>query len=206
MVSVYNLKPKFQQLLAPFLTFLAERGFTPNAVTLLALIGSVIVGIIIRQTGQRLTMLVIMPIWLVVRMALNAIDGMMARNYNLGTPIGRILNELGDVLSDLALYLPLGFIIPESLGAITVFCFGAILTEFCGVMGYALNVSRHYEGPMGKSDRAFLIGVLSLATVFRTDLQLYWPWIIGLAAVLTAWTCFNRIRGILSERSEAPKW
>lgn len=111
-------------------------------------------------------------------------------------------NELGDVLSDLALYLPLGYVAPESFPVVILFAIGAVLTEFCGVLGYALGVNRHYEGPMGKSDRAFLVGALALATVCRKGLKLYWSWVLMVAAVLTVWTCLNRVKAILKERRE----
>ncbi|NLY76350.1 MAG: CDP-alcohol phosphatidyltransferase family protein [Firmicutes bacterium] len=202
MISVYNLKPKFQRLLTPLLDFLVKRGFTPNLVTLIALFGSIAVGTVIWLTRERTSWLLILPVWLFVRMALNAIDGMMARKYNMGTALGCILNELGDVLSDLALYLPLGYMVPESMAAVVLFVIGAILTEFCGVMGYALAVKRHYEGPMGKSDRAFLVGGLSIATFLWDGVKIYWSWILMVAAVLTVWTCFNRIKAILNEAKE----
>lgn len=202
MVSVYNLKPKFQQLLTPFLDFLVKRRFTPNLITLIALAGSIAVGAVIWLTRGRTSWLLILPVWLFLRMALNAIDGMMARKYNMTTALGCILNELGDVLSDLALYLPLSNIVPESMAAVVLFVIGAVLTEFCGVLGYALAVKRHYEGPMGKSDRAFLVGALTLATVCWSSLKLYWSWVLMFAAVLTVWTCFNRVKAILNEVKE----
>ncbi|NLW48309.1 MAG: CDP-alcohol phosphatidyltransferase family protein [Firmicutes bacterium] len=205
MVSVYDLKPKFQQLLAPLLELLIKRKFTPNSITLLALSGSILVGAVIWLTRQQPSWLIIVPVWLFIRMALNAIDGMMARKYDLGTPLGCILNELGDVLSDLALYLPLGFVMMESLGIVVLFCIGAILTEFCGVLGYALGVKRHYEGPMGKSDRAFLVGALTLATVFWNGLKAYWQWIFLIAAIFTVWTCHNRIKAILKDTKEGQR-
>lgn len=202
MISVYDLKPKFQQMLTPFLDFLVRRQFTPNIITLLALAGSLLVGTIIWLTRGNPGWLLILPVWLFLRMALNAIDGMMARQYNMGTPLGCILNELGDVLSDLAIYLPLGFVAPESFPMVILFGIGAVLTEFCGILGYALAVRRHYEGPMGKSDRAFLIGVLSLATVFWDGVKMFWSWVFLNAMFLTIWTCFNRINGILKETKE----
>lgn len=202
MISVYNLKPKFQQLLWPLLEFLVKRRFTPNVITILALFGSISVGAVIWWTGGESHWLMVMPVWLFLRMALNAIDGMMARKYDMATALGCILNELGDVLSDLALYLPLGYIVPESMAAVVLFVIGAVLTEFCGVLGYALAVKRHYEGPMGKSDRAFFVGALTLATVCWSSLKLYWSWVLMFAAVLTVWTCFNRVKAILNEAKE----
>lgn len=44
-----------------------------------------------------------------IRMALNALDGMLARECNQQTRLGAILNETGDVISDIALYLPFYF-------------------------------------------------------------------------------------------------
>lgn len=202
MASIYDLKPKFQQLLWPFLEFLVKRRFTPNVITILALFGSILVGAVIGLTGGEAHWLLVMPVWLFLRMALNAIDGMMARKYNMGTALGRILNELGDILSDLALYFPLGYVAPESMAAVVLFIIGAVLTEFCGVLGYALAVKRHYEGPMGKSDRAFLVGALTLATAYWGGLKFYWSWVLMIAAILTGWTCFNRVRAILKETKE----
>lgn len=202
MISVYDLKPKFQQMLTPLLDFLVKRQFTPNIITLIALAGSFLVGIIIWLTRGNPVWLLILPVWLFLRMALNAIDGMMARKYNMGTALGCILNELGDVLSDLALYLPLGLVVTESFSMVLLFSIGAVLTEFCGVLGYALAVKRHYEGPMGKSDRAFLVGVLSMITIFWNEVKMYWSWVFLIAMFLTIWTCFNRINGILKETKE----
>jgi phosphatidylglycerophosphate synthase len=201
MISIYELKPKLQQLLQPVLALLIKRSFTPNAITILALAGSILVGIIL-LLWQRPGGLLLLPLWLLIRMALNTIDGMMARQYNMGTPLGCILNELGDVLSDGALYLPLGFIVPESFGVVILFCFGAVMTEFCGVLGHVLAVKRHYEGPMGKSGRAFLIGVLALITVFWGGITIYWKVVFFGAALLTVWTCVNRLRGILKDVTE----
>ena len=43
-------------------------------------------------------------------MALNAIDGMLAREFNQKSRLGGYLNEITDVVSDAALYLPFAFI------------------------------------------------------------------------------------------------
>ena len=50
-----------------------------------------------------------------------------------------VLNELGDVLSDLGLYLPLAWVAPPAATAVIAFCFGAVLTEFSGVLSQALG-------------------------------------------------------------------
>src|SRR5262244_2364032 len=111
MPSIYGLKPKFQALLRPIVNWFARIGVTANQVTIAALLLSLTAGHVIHfQHGGR--SLLLLPAVLFVRMALNAMDGMLAREHNQKTPLGAILNELGDVLSDAALYLPLAFFLP----------------------------------------------------------------------------------------------
>ena len=51
---------------------------------------------------------------------------------------------------------------------------------------------------MGKSDRAFLVGALALATFVVPSLYKVWPWVFWLAAALTVVTCVRRCRSALS--------
>ncbi len=199
MPSVYDLKPKFQALLRPLMRRIADLGLTPNAVTLVAIVGSIAVGAAVSFAKSRTVLLLLLPAWLFVRMALNAIDGMMARELGMSTQFGAVLNELGDAISDLGLYLPLAFVSEPAQWSIIAFSIGAILTEFSGVLGRALGASRHYEGPMGKSDRAFVVGALGLLTFLVPTVIKAWPWVFAGAAVLTAVTCLNRVSQALKE-------
>jgi phosphatidylglycerophosphate synthase len=199
MPSIYDLKPRFQNLLRPAMLGLAKARFTPNVVTGIAVVGSVIVGAALSQAGHQPALLLLLPVWLFARMALNAIDGMMARELNMASNLGAVLNELGDATSDLGLYLPLAFVHTQSRWPVIAFSIGAVLTEFCGVLGRALGASRHYEGPMGKSDRAFIVGALGLITFLVPGAFEVWPWVFGVAALLTVATCLNRVSKALLE-------
>jgi len=199
MPSVYDLKPKFQRLLRPAMNALARAGLTPNVVTVAAILGSIVVGAVVSQSATKPALLLLLPAWLFIRMALNAIDGMMARELGMSTQLGAVLNELGDAISDLGLYLPLSFVYGPARWAVVAFSIGAVLTEFSGVLGRALGASRHYEGPMGKSDRAFVVGALGLATFLYPIVRTAWPWIFAVAALLTLLTCFNRVSRALEE-------
>lgn len=166
---------------------MAAVGISPNVVTIAAIAGSGLAAFVSLRYG-----LLVLPVWLFSRMALNAIDGMMARELNQSTKLGAILNELGDVLSDIFLYLPLALL--SAPLAIGLFVIGGVLTEFCGVLQQALTAKRRYEGPMGKSDRAFAIGLLAIVTTFVPDVLDYWHWIFGALTALTAVTCVNRLK------------
>ena len=199
MPSVYDLKPRFQELLRPTMRALARAGVTPNAVTVTAVFGSIIAGVAVSFAGGRQPLLLLLPLWLFFRMALNAIDGMMARELNMSSDLGGVLNELGDAVSDLGLYLPLAFVYQPAQWPVIAFSIGAVLTEFCGVLGRALGATRHYEGPMGKSDRAFIVGALGLVTFLLPAVLNAWPWIFAIGALLTAATCLNRLTRALKE-------
>ena len=199
MPSVYDLKPRFQNLLRPLMRRLAAVGLTPNAVTLLAIVGSIAVGAAVSQAGKRPVLLLLLPAWLFARMALNAIDGMMARELSMASNLGAVLNEFGDAVSDLGLYLPLAFVDAQAQWPIIAFAIGAVLTEFCGVTARALGASRRYDGPMGKSDRAFIVGALALITFITPRFLTVWPWLFAAAALLTVFTCCNRLAKALAE-------
>jgi CDP-diacylglycerol--glycerol-3-phosphate 3-phosphatidyltransferase len=199
--SVYDLKPRFQALLRPAMHALARAGVTPNAITAAALLGSIAVGGAIAATEVR-WILAALPAWLLVRMALNALDGMMARELGQATQLGAVLNEVGDVVSDLALYLPFALRAPEAALPVVLFASAAVLTEFCGVLGQALGGSRRYDGPMGKSDRALVLGAYALALAFHAPAATAAPWLFDALAAFALLTCWNRLTRTLAELRE----
>jgi phosphatidylglycerophosphate synthase len=197
--SVYDLKPAFQGLLRPLVAALVGAGITPNHLTLAALVGSFAVGGALLAARDHPAVLLLLPAWLLARMALNAMDGMAAREHGRTTRLGGFLNEVGDVLSDVALYLPLARLDASLLWPGVSFVLGAVLTEFCGVLAASLDSRREYQGPMGKSDRALLIGVLGLIAGLAPATLAWWPPVLWVAFALTLLTCRNRIAAALRD-------
>ena len=198
-MSIYDLKPKFQNLLRPLVIKLEQRGVTANQVTLTACAISVILGLILTALSEYHSLFILIPIWLFVRMALNAIDGMLAREFNQKSRLGGYLNEITDVVSDAALYLPFAFISPFDALQIGLIIWLSALTEFCGVLGQVQGKNRRYDGPLGKSDRAFLFGVLGLVYVFVPVLPDFLYWLVWIAIILLIATCVKRVKSGLAE-------
>ena len=198
-MSIYDLKPKFQNLLRPLVIKLEQRGVTANQVTLTACAISVILGLILTALSEYHWLFVLIPIWLFVRMALNAIDGMLAREFNQKSRLGGYLNEITDVVSDAALYLPFAFISPFDALQIGLIIWLSALTEFCGVLGQVQGKTRRYDGPLGKSDRAFLFGVLGLVYVFVPTLPDFLYWLLWVVIILLIVTCVKRVKSGLAE-------
>jgi len=198
-MSIYDLKPKFQNLLRPLVIKLEQRGVTANQVTLTACAISVILGLILTALSGYHWLFILIPIWLFVRMALNAIDGMLAREFNQKSRLGGYLNEITDVVSDAALYLPFAFVHPFDTLQIGLIIWLSALTEFCGVLGQVQGKTRRYDGPLGKSDRAFLFGVLGLVYVFVPTLPDFLYWLLWIAIILLIVTCVKRVKSGLAE-------
>ena len=189
-MTIYDLKPKFQQLLQPIVIKFYKMGFTPNHITLLALILSFIVGFFIFFTNGASWILFILPLFLFIRMALNAIDGILAKKYKMQSDVGAILNEMGDILSDIALYLPFAVIEGVDSVLIVFIVLLAIITETIGILSWAVKGVRRYDGPMGKSDRAFVFGFIPLFLAFGIstkiwlDIMLYLIFALSLLTML----------------------
>jgi CDP-diacylglycerol--glycerol-3-phosphate 3-phosphatidyltransferase len=186
MPSIYALKPRFQSLLRPLVRWLAGIGVRANGVTIFATCFSVAVGAVLALNPKQSPLWLILPVALLVRMALNAMDGMLAREFGQQSMLGGFLNDAGDIVSDIALALPFvffpGFERPTMISAIVL----AAISEFCG----------HRErGPMGKSDRAFMFGIV--AYMFGTGgytRAIFTVWFPRFLVVMILVTMLNRLR------------
>ena len=199
MATIYDLKPAFQNLLRPQVTRLAAAGITANQVTLAALALSLLTAAGLAAWPASRVMLLLVPLVLFLRMALNAIDGMLAREHDMKTPLGAVLNELGDVISDAALYGAFALVPGLSPLLVVLAVLLALISEMTGVIGVQIGASRRYDGPMGKSDRAFVFGALALAGGLGIPLAGWSDWLLGLVCGLLVLTILNRVRAALAE-------
>ncbi|TCP92132.1 CDP-diacylglycerol--glycerol-3-phosphate 3-phosphatidyltransferase [Cricetibacter osteomyelitidis] len=197
-MSIYALKPKFQNLLRPIANMLDKRGISANKVTLFAFWVSLFIGIFLSLFSFQYSLFWLLPFWLFLRMAFNAIDGMLAREFHWKSPLGGYLNEITDVVADAAIYLPFAFIAPFNGFQIGLFIFLSAMTEFCGVLGQAHGNGRRYDGPFGKSDRAFFIGVLALWYAIFGQFHFIFGIIMWLACLALILTCYKRVKNGLA--------
>ncbi|MDH3475780.1 MAG: CDP-alcohol phosphatidyltransferase family protein [Rhodospirillales bacterium] len=198
-LSIYQLKPRFQALLRPWADSLAARGVSANQVTLAAALLSLIWGGALALWPGAALPLLGLPLVLFARMALNALDGMLAGEHGQASKLGAILNELGDLVSDAALYLPFA-LIPGVPGALVVLLMTlALIGEAAGMLAPSLGASRRYDGPLGKSDRAFLFGFLALLLGLGLAPGGWLDLLLWLALALGLLTLVNRVRRALKE-------
>ena len=203
MISIYQLKPRFQALLRPIARACANNGITANTVTVAAMLISLALGAALFFLGaQHRFLFLLLPLWMFVRMAFNAIDGMLAREFGQKSALGAYLNELSDVVSDAALYLPFVTIAPFGWGSIGAVIFLSAVSEMAGALGPMIGGERRYDGPMGKSDRAFVFGALGLGTGLLPALPAGIFWLMPMVSVTILLNISSRIQnGIASAQA-----
>lgn len=199
MISVYKLKPKFQELLTPILIFFNKKNITANQITIAAIILSIIIGILFWNADSSSWFFLSLPIGLLIRMALNALDGMMARRFNQTSRLGEVLNEVGDIVSDVIIFFPLIKFQSESLYAIIIFIVLSVINEFAGLIGKVVGKARRYDGPMGKSDRALLLGLYGLLLFFGVNISNISIYIFAIIIALLAISTYTRLKKSLNE-------
>ena len=173
MVGIYQIKPAFQRSLRGLEDWCVARGVHPDALTYAALALSVLGGLCLYLAPGRPLLLLAVPLVAVVRTALNALDGLVAKRTGLARPWGEVLNETCDRLADIALLggVALAPGVYHLLGAVAVVA--VLLDSYLAILSKAAGGRRQYGGPMGKADRMILLAVaaplglvLPVATVY----------------------------------------
>ncbi len=204
MATIYDLKPRFQALLRPLSDALVRAGLSANDVTLGALLLSAAHGAWLALMPGSAWPLLLLPVTLFLRMAFNAIDGMMAKEHGLASPAGAVLNELSDVIADAALYLPFA-LIPGLNGMLVVLVVVVgVVAEMAGALGPLIKAPRRYDGPLGKSDRAFAFGLLAVPIGVGLAPGLWSSLYLAAMLLLSALTVLNRARAIVADAKGRP--
>jgi CDP-diacylglycerol--glycerol-3-phosphate 3-phosphatidyltransferase len=200
-MTTYSLKPAFQDWLRPLVKRAAAWGVTANQVTIAALAGSLTLCVALMLAWPLQWPFLFLPVWFFIRLALNAMDGMLAREHGQESRLGALLNEMGDVISDAALFAPFAFVPAFGPYWIGLVIFLSTLSQFAGTLGAVIGAGRRYEGPLGKSDRAIVFGVLALWVGLEWPLP-SWAWLIMLVlSALLICTAYNRLRAALKAAS-----
>jgi len=170
---------------------------TANQITISSVILSILIGISFWYADLYRWLFLALPVGLFLRMALNAMDGMMARLYNQQSKLGEVINEIGDVVSDVIIYLPLIKFESNSLYLVVIFICLSIINEMAGVLGKVISNERRYDGPMGKSDRAFVVGLYGLLCFLGIDFMHYSQYIFSILILLVCISTFLRLKRCL---------
>jgi CDP-diacylglycerol--glycerol-3-phosphate 3-phosphatidyltransferase len=161
--SLTFLKPQLKRALRPLVEVLFRAGIAANQVTVTSLIGSVAVGVLLSFWGHRSALFGLLPVWLSARMILAAIDGTLAIDFGLKSRRGGLLNDAGDMLSDVALFVPLCFAASFQPGWVALVIALTALCEVVGIVAGTMRGGSHrLDGPFGEADRRLAPAVIGV--------------------------------------------
>jgi CDP-diacylglycerol--glycerol-3-phosphate 3-phosphatidyltransferase len=190
-MSLMALKHAAETLLRPVSNGLVRAGVRPNGVTAGTLLGSLAIGAALYFRPSSASLIAV-PLWAVVRLALNVVDGMMAREHDLRTREGALLNELGDFVGDLALGLSFTGIDGVDPRAVVAFVSAAAVAEHAGLAALLVSDQRRYDGPLAKPDRLAALGILAIALAAGARPGRWTTWTFAALALASLATAVRR--------------
>ncbi|HEY2924870.1 MAG TPA: CDP-alcohol phosphatidyltransferase family protein [Candidatus Eisenbacteria bacterium] len=202
-MALYDVKPRFRALLAGLVPVL--RPIHPDWITFSALVCSIAAAGLFQSAERLRWPFLAIPLLLLVRITLNALDGMVAQATGKARAFGEVLNEGTDRLSDVAILLGIAVSPLSSLAWGTAATVAVLLSSYVGILGKAVGAGRQYGGVLGKADRmlylglaceaAFFVGNPVLARMGGAPLTLF-DCLLGAFAVLALVTALQRVLAI----------
>jgi phosphatidylglycerophosphate synthase len=187
-MGIYSNKPKFQDALRVVERPLVRWRVHPDVLTLSALGLSFLGGFALFASRWTPWTLLAVSFIALLRICLNALDGMVAKDLGVARPWGEVLNELSDRLSDVAFFVGLALVqginMPLALSVLVLM----LITSYVGILSKAAGAAREFGGIMGKADRMILLAVASILALILPNLPVFNGFLtlvlVGLAATL----------------------
>ena len=202
MSGLYGIKPWFVRRLGGIEDRLVAGGVSADTLSYAAVAVSALAGCTLAAgfMSHPAWWLAVAPLAL-VRLALNALDGSVARRTGTARPFGKVVNEISDRLSDVFFIAPLALFVPF------VFVLAALvvtsITSTCGLLGDVVGRARLTQGPMGKADRSAILALAALVAG-ATNVPVG-PFAVALTVVTVGGmaTVFSRVRSLRRITTEA---
>lgn len=163
-MAIYALKPAFRRVLRP--VHRAMERLHPDAISGLAVLCAAAAAVSLWQAPDHAWLYLLAPVLFFLRIAFNALDGMVAQSRGLASPRGEMVNEFSDRINDTLIFggLWVSGVAPDLLvgGALVV----TLLVSYLGILSRAAGGERRFDGPAGKADRMAIVGVACVVAFF----------------------------------------
>jgi CDP-diacylglycerol--glycerol-3-phosphate 3-phosphatidyltransferase len=100
---------------------------------------------------------------------------------------------MGDVISDVLIFIGLLGFKDVNLLILIGFISLSIINEFSGVLSKNVYGKRTYHGPMGKSDRALILGAFCVLNYFFASLEMYLSAVLACCCILIILSSYKRL-------------
>jgi phosphatidylglycerophosphate synthase len=149
--------------------FLANRGVSPNAISVAGMITGILAGVAFAATrfsNWGMVAFVVAAIFVQLRLLANMFDGMVAIQQERTSKLGELFNEIPDRVSDAAILIGAGFAVGGSptLGYVAA-CL-AIFLAYIRAQGAVAGSLQEFCGPMAKPHRMAAVTLAALFAAF----------------------------------------
>lgn len=198
-------------------TLLQRLRLTPNMISV-ASVGIAVIGCsclvlagIFDDAVARTLLLLTAAFCAPLRLLANMLDGMLAVEGGMSSPVGELYNELPDRLSDILFLAGAGYAAAQVPGGVTVGWVAAslaVLTAYVRSLGAAQGLSNHFNGPMSKPRRMWVLVLGCLAALTEPLLPLPLGTFLVVALVVISlgslMTVVVRLRRIAADLCASP--
>ena len=204
--GLYRVKPAAQRLVRPLVDASVTHGVSADALTIAAIPLAALGGLCLALSDSMPVLLLAVPLLAATRLILNLIDGQVARETGTAHPMGELLNELGDRVSDLLFIGGLAFVATVGPTLALAAVVAALLSSYTGVAAKAAGVPRQYGGIMSKPGRMITLSVAAPLAFIVAD---GWPllaagWVILVGALITLVQRLLAARAAMASGGERP--
>ncbi|APX96073.1 MULTISPECIES: CDP-alcohol phosphatidyltransferase family protein [Natronorubrum] len=159
-MTLDKFRPYVSRFLDPFVKGFDKVGMTPDGVSILAF-GMAVLAAGAFMLGGRAD-----PVWYAVAATLvflngwlDIVDGALAREQNVASAGGDLLDHVLDRYADIVIIAGLAAGIGDYLlGFLAVT--GVVMTSYLGTQAQAVGLDRVYGGLVGRADRLAIIGIV----------------------------------------------
>jgi CDP-diacylglycerol---glycerol-3-phosphate 3-phosphatidyltransferase len=157
--GLYSFKSWYARRLAPVRRRLVAAHVPPAAITMTGILFGGGAGAVLALLRPGPAAGAAVAALLAARLACANLDGGVARDGDRATPLGSVLNEVGDRAADLAALAGCLAFAPAAL--VLAAALAATLPSWVSLAGAAAGLGRIQGGPVGKTERCLLLALLA---------------------------------------------
>ena len=192
-MGIYSTKSMWQKVLKPIVDISVRNHVHPDVFTYTAVVISIGGAISLYLAGSNQAWLWLFIPSVLLRLTLNLLDGLVARELQMADTFGELKNEFGDRIADVAIFLGLAFGGYVDVRLVLVSLSLILCVSYLGILGKAMTGERVYGGIFGKGDRMISLAIFTLYSAISGNLSSF-NWYLALASLAALTTVIQRVR------------
>ncbi|MBV0901205.1 CDP-alcohol phosphatidyltransferase family protein [Haloarcula salina] len=193
-MTLDRFRPLADRMLAPFVSAAKGVGLSPNGVSVIAFLLALGAGGVYAVAARDPLLYLVGAVLVFLNGWLDLVDGALARELNVASSGGDLLDHVLDRYADIGIIVGLAAGVGQwvlGIAAVT----GVLMTSYLGTQAQAVGLDRVYGGLLGRADRLALVGVVTGVAAFvrpsLADLTLV-GWLLVVFAVVGHVTAAQR--------------